>query len=225
MNFLFPSSLTRTDQIQSRLLKLAAIFLVLNAVVLTLSPAVRYHSWEVQYRWQHWLGVTIWLVSFSLAHRLIIRLLPERDPYLFPLAAILTGWGLLSIWRLNTENGLRQSLWLVFSLLIFILGLKTKNLLGVLRRYKYIWLTSGILIMALTFLFGTYPGGEGPRLWLGCCGMFFQPSEPLKLLLIIYLAAYLADKLPIRPNLIQLLLPTLLLVGVALGILLIQRDL
>lgn len=225
MNFLFPSSLTWADQIQSRLLKLAAIFLVLNAAVLTLSPAVRYHSWEVQYRWQHWLGVMIWLACFSLVHRLMIRELPERDPYLLPLAAILTGWGLLSIWRLSAENGLRQSLWLVFSLLIFILGFRAKNLLGVLRRYKYIWLTSGILISALTFVFGTYPGGEGPRLWLGCCGLYFQPSEPLKLLLIVYLAAYLADKIPVSPNFLQLLLPTFLLVGAALGILLIQRDL
>lgn len=225
MNSLFPSSLSRADQIQSRLLKLAAIFLVLNAAVLTLSPAVRYHSWDVQYRWQHWLGVIIWLASFSLVHRLVLQVLPDRDPFLLPLAAILTGWGLLSIWRLSTENGLRQSLWLVFSLLIFALGLKTKNLLGILKRYKYIWLTSGILITALTFVFGTYPGGEGPRLWLGCCGLYFQPSEPLKLLFIIYLAAYLADKIPVSPNFIQLLLPTFLLVGGALSILLIQRDL
>ncbi|MCC6147437.1 MAG: FtsW/RodA/SpoVE family cell cycle protein [Anaerolineaceae bacterium] len=225
MNWLFPSSSAWADQIQSRLLKLSAVFLVLNALVLTLSPAVRYHSWQAEYRWQHWLGVLIWLASFSLVHRLVMQALPERDPFLLPLAALLTGWGLLSIWRLSTENGLRQSLWMVFSLLILVLGLRAKNLLGVLKRYKYIWLISGILISALTFIFGTYPGGEGPRLWLGCCGLYFQPSEPLKLLLIIYLAAYLADKILVNPNFLQLLLPTFLLVGAALGILLIQRDL
>jgi len=30
--------------------------------------------------------------------------------------------------------------------------------------------------------------GFGPRLWLGCCGVYLQPSEPLKLLLIVFLA-------------------------------------
>ncbi len=225
MNFLFPPSSSWVDQIQSRLLKLAAAFLVLNALVLTLSPAVRYHSWSVEYRWQHWFGVIIWLASFALLHRIVVRYLPERDPYLVPLAALLCGWGLLSIWRLDAENGLRQSIWLVFCLVVFTLGLRVRNLLGILRRYKYIWLTTGILISALTFLLGTYPGGEGPRLWLGCCGLYFQPSEPLKLLLIIYLAAYMADQMPVSFNFIRLLLPTFLLVGTALGILLIQRDL
>jgi cell division protein FtsW (lipid II flippase) len=104
-------------------------------------------------------------------------------------------------------------------------GLRVPDLLVQLRRYKYVWLTSGLLLTALTFLFGTYPGGFGPRLWLGCCGVYLQPSEPLKLLLIIYLAAYLADRLPVSFNLAQLLTPTLILVGAALALLVRQRDL
>lgn len=225
MNLLFPASSGMTDKIQSRLLKLAAAFVVVNAIVLTLSPSVRYHSWAVAYRWQHWAGVILWLAAFALIHRYLVLKIPDRDPYLVPLAAILTGWGLLSIWRLDSESGLRQSLWLILCAGLFIAGLRIKNLIGLLRRYKYFWLTTGLLITGLTFIFGTYPGGEGPRLWLGCCGLYFQPSEPLKMLLVIYLAAYLADQIPLNFNFIQMLLPTFLLVGAALGILLIQRDL
>jgi hypothetical protein len=36
------------------------------------------------------------------------------------------------------------------------------NLLDLLRRYKYVWLTGSLLLLAATFLFGTYPGGQGP---------------------------------------------------------------
>ncbi len=104
-------------------------------------------------------------------------------------------------------------------------GLRIPGLLQLLRRYKYLWLTSGLLLTGLTFLFGTYPGGEGPRLWLGCCGVYLQPSEPLKLLLIIYLAAYLADRLPFSFSLPQLLVPTLIIIGLALTMLVGQRDL
>ncbi|MEJ5202093.1 MAG: FtsW/RodA/SpoVE family cell cycle protein, partial [Anaerolineales bacterium] len=197
----------------------------LNAIVLTLSPSVRLHSWDVDYRWAHWLGFTVWLVGFSLIHRLFSRKIPERDPYILPVCAMLSGWGLLTIWRLDNNFGWRQTLWLGICLLAIWAGLRIPNLLILLRRYKYLWLTSGLLLTALTFFFGTYPEGIGPRLWLGCCGIYLQPSEPLKLLLIIYLAAYLADRLPISFNLAQLLIPTLVLVGIALLILLAQRDL
>ncbi len=225
MNFLFPENITPTDQRQNRLIQLAALFLLLYSVVLTVSPAARMHSWAVEYRWNHWIGFAVWLVGVVWLHGQIMRLLPERDPFLFPVVALLAGWGLLEIWRLDALNGLRQTLWLIVSLLVFWVGLRAPNLLGWLRRYKYIWLTGGLLITALTFFFGTYPGGVGPHLWLGCCGLYFQPSEPLKLLLIIYLAAYLADQLPITFHFSALIAPTLVLMGGALLLLVGQRDL
>ena len=94
-----------------------------------------------------------------------------------------------------------------------------------LRRYKYILLLSGLILSGLTLIFGTNPQGIGPRLWLGCCGVYFQPSEPLKLLLVIYLAAYLADRHSIRFSSLQLFTPTIVLTGIALLLLLVQRDL
>jgi len=133
--------------------------------------------------------------------------------------------GLLAIWRLDSGFGSRQSIWLVIGSLVISAGLRVPGLLALLRRYKYVWLTSGLLLTGLTFLFGTYPGGEGPQLWLCCCGVYLQPSEPLKLLLIVYLAAYLADHLPLTFSLPQLLIPTLIMIGAALTMLAIQHDL
>jgi hypothetical protein len=101
---------------------------------------------------------------------------------------------------------------------------------------QYLWLFAG-LALTLNLLLGTNPASaSGPRLWLGCCGIYFQPSEPLKLLLIVYLAAYLADRLPLlsledagragqRSSLLPLLLPTLLVTSLTLSLLLVQRDL
>lgn len=214
-----------TDTIQSRLLRWAAAFLFIYSIILTLAPAVRERSWNVDYRLSHWIGFGIWIVSIIVANWAISRQLPERDPYLFPAAALLSGWGMLSIWRLDTAFGLRQSIWMAFSIFVFILGLRLPTNLTILRRYKYVLLSGGLLITALTMIFGTNPGGYGPRLWLGCCGVYFQPSEPLKLLLVVYLAAYLADHLPVRLRVFPLLLPTLFVTGLALLLLLVQRDL
>lgn len=223
--FSAPSGAARNDFIQGRLLTLAALFLVFFSVLLTLSPAVRLRTWEVDYRWNHWAGYGAWLLTFILLHRFTSRRLPDRDPYLLPAAALLTGWGLLTVWRLDADLGFRQTLWVLVALAVVSVGLYINSPLNILRRYKYVWLTGGLLLTALTFFFGTYPGGVGPNLWLGWGGVYIHPSEPLKLLLIIYLSAYLADRIPVSLSFMQLLLPTIVLAGASLAILLAQRDL
>lgn len=212
---------------QSRLLRWAALFLFVYSVILTISPAVRERTWDVDYRLSHWIGFIAWVMLITLADRATIKHLPERDPYLLPAAALLSGWGLLTIWRLDGAYGLRQTIWLAISTIVFILALYGLRDLSFLRRYKYVLLSGGLLITALTLVFGTNPIGTGPRLWLGCCGVYFQPSEPLKLLLVIYLSAYLADRISIGvlSSRNTFFFPTLVVTSLALLLLLVQRDL
>jgi cell division protein FtsW (lipid II flippase) len=214
-----------TNIIQNRLMVVAVVFVIFYAASLTLSPAVRLHTLDTPLRWMHWLGVAAWLASFLFIHRQLARRLPEHDPYLLPAAAMLTGWGLLTIWRLDETFGERQTLWLALTSILVGWLLRFPSVLVFLRRYKYLWLVCGLLLTAITFIFGTYPGGIGPKEWLGCCGVYLQPSEPLKLLLIVYLAAYMADRLPLHFKLFELLAPSAVLTGAALVILIGQRDL
>ena len=236
------------DRKQAHLLTLASVFLGFFSLALTLAPSVRARTWDFSpTRQDHWLGYLIWLVLFWFLHRSTKEYLPERDPYLLPVVALLTGWGLLTIYRLTpveatirTSFGIRQTIWLALAIVVFAYGLRLSNL-NFLRRYKYIWLTGGLLLTALTLIFGTNPMGFGPRLWMGCCGIYIQPSEPLKLLLIIYLAAYFADwspllssprsdqqgnrRLVLTGSRLQILIPTFIMTGLALLLLLVQRDL
>jgi len=225
VSFFANESPSPIDHVQTRLMRLATLFLFLYSLNLTLAPVVRLHSWQVEYRWNHWIGFAVWVIGMLFVHHETVQRLPERDAILLPIGALLSGWGVLSIWRLDATNGLRQTIWLAVCMAVVVIGLRLPNLIPFLRRYKYIWLTSGLLLTGLTFLFGTYPGGIGPRLWLGCCGVYLQPSEPLKLLLIVYLAAYLSDQIPLNFSLMQMLAPTLILAGVALAMLAAQRDL
>jgi len=217
---------TRNKPIQGLLFFFAALFLGLYAVALTISPVVRDLSGESGYRWDQWAGYLVWLVAFIILQQQTKKLLPRADPYLIPIVAALSGWGLLTIWRLMPTFGARQTLWLAIAVFIAIAGQYLPNHLAFLRRYKYLWLTGGLILTAMTLLFGTNPATTaGPRLWLGCCGVYFQPSEPLKLLLIVYLAAYLADRLPLSNNLLPLLAPTLIMTGFTMLLLIAQRDL
>lgn len=233
-------NLTTNNKLQSRLFILAAVFLGLYSLAITFAPAARFRTWQTTYPWTHWIGYLIWLGLFTLVHRRSASNLPERDPYLLPIASLLSGWGMLTISRLSPSLGLRQSAWLLVALILLLLGLRLPGDLGFLRRFKYLWLTSGLLLTALTLVFGTNPMGVGPRLWLGCCGIYMQPSEPLKMLLVIYLSAYLADQqldlLSLKRDrhnsskanpsvLFPLLVPTLVMTGIAILLLFVQRDL
>lgn len=218
--------------LERRLFNLAAVFLFLYAAALTLAPLVRAQTWQAAFPWQAWLALGLWALVFSLAIRERQRLLPASDPYLLPVAGLLSGWGLLTITRLLPHFGLRQALWLSAAGSLLMIALRLPSNLGFLRRYKYLWLLGGLILTALTLAFGANPLGYGPRLWLGCCGMYLQPSEPLKLLLVVYLAAYFADRIPAflldehdLPPMVPLLLPTILLGGLAIALLVVQRDL
>jgi len=173
----------------------------------------------------------------ALLHRQVATSLPERDPFLLPVGGLLTGWGILTQYRLAPTFGLRQSAWLVAAGILLILILRRKPSLDILRRYKYLILTGGLILTSLTLIFGTNPLGFGPRLWLGCCGIYLQPSEPLKLFFIIYLSAYASDRLlffktlPLNKgfrrfvDMIPIMAPSLLMTGLALTIMVVQRDL
>ncbi|NWG35867.1 MAG: FtsW/RodA/SpoVE family cell cycle protein [Chloroflexi bacterium] len=210
--------------IQASLLKLAGLFLVLQASLITLSPIVRERSWGAVPLWTHWLALLVWGILILRVQRAFAKSLPDADPYLFPVAAFLSGWGMLTIWRLEPAYGARQALWLFLSVLVFMAGMQLTSL-KFLQRYKYILLVGGLGLTTLTLIFGTSPSGVGPRLWLGAWNIYFQPSEPLKLILIVYLAAYFSDKLPYRLKIVHILYPTMILGGIMILLLAAQRDL
>jgi cell division protein FtsW (lipid II flippase) len=222
---LFPSRSGDQSEAQSRYFSIATLFMVCYALILSLSPAVRAHTWLVSYRWVHWLGVVVWIIGFSLIHRKLMDKEINYDPMLLPIVSILIGWGILSIYRLSTYFGIRQTVWMALGMILLYFGMDWKNLLSTLYKYKYIWISSGILLLGLTLIFGTYPGGIGPELWLGGYGFYLQPSEILKVLVIVYLAAYFSEFTPGSLTNARLLLPTLFIIGIASGILIFQHDL
>lgn len=212
----------------SRPFRLAALFLFVNGLALTLAPTVRARSWQAPLRLGHWPVLLIWWLTW----RRTLDVLARRGYPLRPawIAALLTGWGMLNIARLSTYFGWRQAAWLAVALgmLVLLLHYLPPDL-APLRRRRTLWLSGGLLLTAATLVFGTNPAGDGLRLWLGCCGLYFQPSEPLKLLLVVYLAAYLAERASdlqnVRSPLLRLIAPTALMTALAIAILIAQRDL
>ncbi len=230
------------QRLEATLLKLGMLAVFLYSIGLSLSPAVLQRNWSAEYRLGHWVGFFLWLLCLVGIYELSRRRFMERDAFILPVVTLLCGWGIMTIWRLLPAFGLRQALWFSLASGVFICGLYLPADLLVLRRYKYIWLTASLSLTGLTLIFGSNPSGYGARMWLGCCGVYLQPSEPLKLMLIVYLAAYLSDVYPFlrlqaqganvshtrwgtRILWLPLLMPTLIMTFVGLLLLVIQRDL
>lgn len=209
------------------LLLVAGVFVALNAVALSLAEqgglAVR-HFW----------APAIWLGLMAGAHVLLERLKPEHDPLILPLVGLLMGWGIVLLDRLAPNFLGRQVVWMVLGVGLMVGVAVVPAFLRILRRYRYTWLLFGLLLLAATLLFGVNPSGYGAALWLQLPFLgrvFFQPSELLKLLLIVFLASYFEERAPLLQTdrgvsgTVPYLLPLLLMWGFCLIFLVWQRDL
>jgi cell division protein FtsW (lipid II flippase) len=92
-----------------------------------------------------------------------------------------------------------------------------------------------VLLLLLTMVFGSDPNGSGARLWLVVGPINFQPMELVKLLLVVFLAAYLEEYRellalagrrlgPLWLPPVPYLAPMLVMVLAVLSILAIQSD-
>jgi cell division protein FtsW (lipid II flippase)/cell division protein FtsI/penicillin-binding protein 2 len=189
---LFPYQIP-TSHRERYLLILAASFLLIGTLALALSQSpggIR----NTEYGIRLLFAICSFAGSFTVAHIFLNRYLPRRDPLLLPVAALLTGWSLLLIGRLAPNFLLRQTIWLLISTAVLLLVVRASDNLRWLRRFRYTWLFGGLALLAATLVFGVNPSGYGLRLWLGAWGVYFQPVELLKLLMIVYLASYLAER-------------------------------
>jgi cell division protein FtsW (lipid II flippase) len=123
------------------------------------------------------------------------RTIPYADPYLLPMAALLSAVGVTTIYRLNPDDALRQSLWVVIGVVLFAATLLAlRHDYRRVESYKYLLGIGSLVLLALPALPGIGQTINGARLWVKVGPLQFQPGELAKILLIVFLAGYLRDK-------------------------------
>ena len=197
---IFPSAPSESDILERILLLFTPLLSVSGALVLVLcrpSGGICNASLSIV---SALLIVASTSVCFALAHVLLAKWAARRDPFLLPTVALLTTWGLLSVARLAPSFLGRQILWMCVSIVAMAAVVRLSGRLDWLYRYRYTWLFAGLLLLATTLFLGTNPSGYGPRLWLGFGTVYYQPSELLKLLMVVFVASYLAEKRQLLTN-------------------------
>jgi cell division protein FtsW (lipid II flippase) len=164
---------------------------------------------------------------YLVAHLIARRTVPNADPYLLPMAALLTAVGLTEIYRLNPDDAFKQALWVVIGVALFAVALLyLRRDYRVLESYKYLFGIGAIVLLFLPRIPGFGTTVNGARLWVHVGDFQFQPGELAKIFLIVFLAAYLREK---REVLAQGRLkdagPLLLIWGGAMLVLIVTNDL
>ncbi len=184
------------------------------------------------------------LIAMALVHVLLTSRLRAADQVIFPVACLLAGLGLVMIRRLDLSEELslshsdatRQVAGIVAGLVLMSIAALGFRDYRRLTRYKYTLAAFGFALILGTKVFGVDPYHEGYKRWFGYHGFYYQPVELLKILLVIFFAAYLDEKREVLSSaylpLGRLRLPPLQYVAplfttwiLALGLLLFQNDL
>ncbi|HET9509348.1 MAG TPA: FtsW/RodA/SpoVE family cell cycle protein [Gaiellaceae bacterium] len=132
---------------------------------------------------------------YLVAHVVVRRTVPYADGALLPLTAVLTAFGIATIYRLEPDDGARQAVWVAVGV-----GVLAGTLIAlrhdyrVLEGYRYLFGVAAIALLLLPSLPGLGEEVNGARLWVDLGVIQFQPGELAKICLILFLAGYLREK-------------------------------
>lgn len=172
--------------------------------------------------------------AFAAAHIGVRIFAPGADPAILPVVFTLSGIGITFVTRLQPDASLGQVIFLFLGVALMVGTLAVVKNLEVIKRYKYVLGIAGIILLVLPMFIGTEIYGS--KLWIKIGGFQFQPGEFAKVLIVLFLAGYLAENrellsisnrtvLGIKFPRLRLLYPLFIVWGVCLLVVAFERDL
>jgi cell division protein FtsW (lipid II flippase) len=157
-----------------------------------------------------WVPVAMLSIIFVAAHLAIRFLAPYADPVLLPAVALVNGFGVMFLRRLDlgrakqaaragyssfAGDGFRQLAWTALAVIVAIGLLAMVRDHRVLSRYAYTLGLAGIVLVLIpAVLPAQFSSINGAKLWIKLGGFQIQPGEFAKLLLLAFFAYYLVRK-------------------------------
>jgi peptidoglycan glycosyltransferase len=157
------------------------------------------------------------------------------DQVLLPLACALTAIGLVLVERLASNLLEQQLLWTLVAAGAFVATILIPRDLSALSRYKWTWALLGVVLLVAPLLPVIGREINGARIWIGIGRVNFEPWEAVKILMVVFFAAYLEEyreviahprrfgPIPIPP--LPYLLPILAMWAFAMVVVIFEKDL
>lgn len=180
------------------------------------------------------VGAVVPALAFLLVAILWQAMNFKADQFLLPLVAIFSYTSLVFLYRLQPEYAFRQFVWLLVGLFSLLLTTRVFTNYRQLSEYKYVYGLLGALALIIPIFLGVEQGGA--KSWLDFKLFHLQPSEFVKILVVLFLASFLAENKALLTRGTQSVLglalpgprewgPLLGMWGVSLILLVFQRDL
>ena len=185
---------------------------------------------------QHQLIVPLAFIVLAIGLHVFLAARGIRgDQLLLPLACALTAIGLVLVERLASNLLEQQLLWTLIAAGAFVATILIPRDLTALGRYKWTWALLGVLLLIAPLLPVVGREVNGARIWIGIGRVNFEPWEAVKILMVVFFAAYLEEyreviahprrfgPIPIPP--LPYLLPILAMWAIAIVVVIFEKDL
>ncbi|MEE8722583.1 MAG: FtsW/RodA/SpoVE family cell cycle protein [Eggerthellaceae bacterium] len=174
--------------------------------------------------------------SFVVAHIAVRRFAPNADPAILPIVFALSGIGIAFVTRLAPDLAINQVVWLFAGVVGMILVLAFSHNLDRVGNYKYTLMLFGFLLLLSPMIPGLGQEIYGSRIWLSLGPFSFQPGEIAKIVIVLFLAGYLAENRemlsvftwrvgPFHLPDLRTIMPVLLMWLMALVVVVFEKDL
>ena len=139
--------------------------------------------------------LSVYVLGVCLLTHFVIRTrLPDADPFLFPLVALLAAFGVVMLFRLDEGLARDQANWFVLGLVLFSLTIILLRDYDVLERYRYLIALTGLGLLLLPRVPGIGETTNEAFLSVDLGPASFQPTELAKICIVVFLASYLNDR-------------------------------
>jgi peptidoglycan glycosyltransferase len=115
---------------------------------------------------------------------------PAATPVLYPLAMVLVAVGLVATLRLAPDAAEDQARWITLGVVLMAAVAAARRYVPRLQELTYTSAAAALAALVLTGFAGTTINGA--RLWLEIGGQLVQTTELIKVMLIVFLAGFLA---------------------------------
>lgn len=140
------------------------------------------------------LGVPLGIfAAFFLAHIFLRFNAKGADPAILPLAFALSGIGIAFVTRLRPDLAVGQLMWLFVGVGCMIVVVAFFRNLDKVANYKYTLMIIGFILLLSPLVPGLGQEIYGSRIWLHIGSFSFQPGEVAKIIIVLFLAGYLAQ--------------------------------
>lgn len=139
--------------------------------------------------------VTQFLVVAAAGHVGLRIVAPRAAPAPYAVAMLLAAVGLAFVTRLAPDVAGDQAIWIAVGVAGMVVAASLAPLYPRLRELKYTAAAGAGVLLILTGLFGDTINGA--RLWITVGGQTVQTTELIKILLVVFLAGYLALAAPV----------------------------